>query len=49
MMYSSMLLQTVHAQQGLSPNEVTLHADNGGPMKGAMMRHIRKTRCVGFI
>ena len=37
MMYSSMLLQTVHAQQGLSPNEVTLHADNGGPMKGSMM------------
>ena len=34
---SSILLTEICAQQGISPNQLTTHADNGGPMKGATM------------
>lgn len=31
------LLQDICLRQGISPNQVTLHSDNGGPMKGQTM------------
>jgi putative transposase len=34
---SSMLLGEICAQEKISVNQLTLHADNGGPMKGATM------------
>jgi putative transposase len=34
---SSLLLGEVCAQEQISENQLTLHADNGGPMKGATM------------
>jgi len=37
MYYSAELFEEVFHQEKLKPNQVTLHADNGGPMKGSMM------------
>ena len=37
MFYSSELFEEVFQKENLRPNQVTLHADNGGPMKGSMM------------
>ena len=37
MIYSSELFGEVFHHENLKPNQVTLHADNGGPMKGSMM------------
>ena len=37
MAYSSELFEEVFQQENLEPNQVILHADNGGPMKGSMM------------
>ncbi len=34
---SSRLLFKIYASEGVSPDQVTLHSDNGGPMKGATM------------
>lgn len=34
---SSILLTEICSEQGISPNQLTSHADNGGPMKGATM------------
>lgn len=34
---SSILLAEICAEQGISPKQLTTHADNGGPMKGATM------------
>jgi len=37
MEYSSQLIDTICKAEGIEKNKVTLHADNGGPMKGATM------------
>ena len=34
---ASEVLQDICQREGVAPNQVTLHADNGGPMKGATM------------
>jgi putative transposase len=34
---SSILLTEICAEQGICPSQLTTHADNGGPMKGATM------------
>lgn len=35
--YSSELFEEIYEKEGLVPNQVILHSDNGGPMKGSMM------------
>ena len=35
--YSAVLLQDIVASEGITPDTLTVHADNGGPMKGATM------------
>lgn len=35
--HASHVVSTAYRAEGLSPGDVTLHADNGGPMKGSMM------------
>ena len=37
MFYSAEFFEEVFESENLEPNQVTLHADNGGPMKGSMM------------
>ncbi len=37
MVKSSQLISKIYHAEGLSPDQVTLHSDNGGPMKGATM------------
>jgi hypothetical protein len=38
MEHSSALERTIAEREGIPPGQVTLHSDNGGPMKGATMR-----------
>ena len=38
MEYSSLLVSAAYEQEQVKPGEVTLHSDNGGPMKGSTMR-----------
>lgn len=35
--HSAALVQDIVAREGITPNTLTVHADNGGPMKGATM------------
>ena len=37
MIKSSQLISKIYQSEGLAPDQVTLHSDNGGPMKGATM------------
>lgn len=37
MEHSSRLLDTIFRAEGVEPHQVSVHADNGGPMKGATM------------
>ena len=36
-LYSSALLQDIVTREGIAPGTLTVHADNGGPMKGVTM------------
>jgi transposase InsO family protein len=35
--YAAQLVQEIAAREGLAPEQVTLHSDNGAPMKGATL------------
>ncbi len=35
--YASMIVRDIAEREGIHPHQVTLHSDNGGPMKGATM------------
>ena len=35
--YSARLISKICAREGIKPDDLTLHADNGGPMKGSTM------------
>jgi len=37
MAHSSRLLDTICREEGIEPHQVSVHADNGGPMKGSTM------------
>jgi len=37
MIKSSQLISKIYKAEGLAPDQITLHSDNGGPMKGATM------------